>query len=57
MAPAKLVAHLIGGVTVGELPGEFGELAERAYGGNEFVIPALPNQLFTVTAPVGYMAV
>jgi len=44
---SALVAHLIGGVTVAELPDDFRKLAERAYAGTEFVIPPLPNQLFT----------
>ena len=47
MEPARLVAHLIGGITVSELPEDFRKLAEKAYAGTEFVIPALPNQLFT----------
>ncbi len=47
MSPQTLVAHLIGGVTVSELPGELGKIAEKAYAGTEFVLPALPNQLFT----------
>ena len=47
MDPAKLVAHLIGGVTVDELPGELRTFAKKAWGGNEFVLPPLPNQLFT----------
>ena len=47
MAPEKLVAHIIGGVTVSELPEDFRKLASRAYAGTEFVLPALPNQLFT----------
>ena len=47
MEPAKLVAHLIGGVTIAELPTDFRNLAEKAYGGTEFVIAPLPNQLFT----------
>jgi len=47
MDPQTLVAHLIGGVTVAELPADFRKIAEKAYGGTEFVIPALPNQLFT----------
>lgn len=42
-----LVAHLIGGVTIAELPGELGDFARKAWGGGEFVIPPLPNQLFT----------
>ena len=47
MEPVKLVAHLIGGVTVAELPEEFRKFAEKAYAGTEFVLPPLPNQLFT----------
>ncbi len=47
LEPAKLVAHLIGGVTIAELPGELGNFARKAWGGGEFVIPPLPNQLFT----------
>ena len=47
MESVKLVSHLIGGVTVGELPKDFRKLAEKVYGVTEFVIPPLPNQLFT----------
>ena len=47
MASETLVAHLIGGVTVSELPEDFRRLAEKAYAGTDFVIPPLPNQLFT----------
>jgi len=47
MDSTKLVAHLIGGVTVAELPEDFRKLAEKAYAGTEFVLPPLPNQLFT----------
>jgi len=47
MDSATLVAHLIGGVTVDELPGELGIFAKKAWGGTEFVLPPLPNQLFT----------
>ncbi len=42
-----LVRHLIGGLTVGEMPKEFGISASKAWGENEFAIPPLPNQLFT----------
>ncbi len=42
-----LVHHLIGGVTVGELPSDFRSWATKAYGDHEFVLPPLPNQLFT----------
>jgi arginine deiminase len=47
MDSTRLVAHLIGGVTVAELPGDFRQLAEKAYAGEDFVLPPLPNQLFT----------
>lgn len=47
LEPAKLVAHLIGGVTIAELPGELGAFAQKAWGGDEFVVAPLPNQLFT----------
>lgn len=47
MEPAKLVAHLIGGVTVAELPKDLKVVAEKAYAATDFVIPPLPNQLFT----------
>ncbi len=42
-----LVRHLIGGLTVGELPSEFGDAAAKAWGAAQFAIPPLPNQLFT----------
>lgn len=47
MEPAKLVSHLIGGVTIAELPGELGAFARKAWAGGEFVVAPLPNQLFT----------
>jgi arginine deiminase len=47
MDSTTLVAHLIGGVTVAELPEDFRKLAEKAYAGTEFVLSPLPNQLFT----------
>ncbi len=43
----KLVSHLIGGVTVEELPVEFREWAVQAYSSTDFVLPPLPNQMFT----------
>ena len=43
----KLVSHLIGGVTVAELPEDLRKLGEKVYAGTEFVLPPLPNQLFT----------
>jgi arginine deiminase len=47
MDSATLTAYLIGGVTVMELPADFRKLAEKAYAGTDFVLPPLPNQLFT----------
>lgn len=47
LEPAMLVRHLIGGVTVGELPAGFRSWATKAYGDHQFVLPPLPNQLFT----------
>ena len=47
MDSQKLVSHLIGGVTVAELPEDFRKLVEKVYAGTEFVLPPLPNQLFT----------
>jgi arginine deiminase len=47
MDSKTLVSHLIGGVTVSELPDDFRKQAEKAYAGTEFVLPPLPNQLFT----------
>jgi arginine deiminase len=47
MDAQTLVQHLIGGLTVGELPGELGTAATKAWGSHEFVVAPLPNQLFT----------
>jgi arginine deiminase len=47
MEPEMLVSHLIGGVTVDELPTDFRALAEKAWAATHFVMPPLPNQLFT----------
>jgi len=47
MDPVKLVAHLIGGVAVAELPDDLRKHVEKAYAATEFVLPPLPNQLFT----------
>ncbi len=47
MKPATLAAHLIGGVTMSELPSELQMIAAKAYAGTEFMLPPLPNQLFT----------
>ena len=47
MDSSRLVAHLIGGMTVHELPEDFRRIAEKAYPSTDFVLPPLPNQLFT----------
>jgi arginine deiminase len=47
MDSSRLVAHLIGGLTVHELPEDFRTTAEKAYPSTDFVLPPLPNQLFT----------
>ena len=47
MDSSQLVSHLIGGVTVDELPGEFRDWALQAYSSTDFVLAPLPNQLFT----------
>jgi arginine deiminase len=43
----QLVGILIGGLTVAELPGDFAAQAKRIMAGTDFVLPPLPNQLFT----------
>ncbi len=47
MDSVELATHLIGGLTMGELPPDLCTPCQKAYGGNEFVLPPLPNQLFT----------
>jgi arginine deiminase len=47
MDPVKLVAHLIGGVTVAELPDDLRDFVSKAYAATEFALAPLPNQLFT----------
>lgn len=47
MEASKLAAHLIGGVTVNELPPDLRNFAMKAYAGTEFVLTPLPNQMFT----------
>ena len=47
MESVKLVSHLIGGVTVAELPQEIKSLASKVMAGVDFIINPLPNQLFT----------
>ena len=47
MSSTELVTHLIGGLTMAELPKDICPISQEAYGANEFVLPPLPNQLFT----------
>ena len=47
MDSEKLVSHLIGGLTVSELPKDLKAGASKAYEATEFALPPLPNQLFT----------
>jgi arginine deiminase len=47
MKSTEVVASLIGGVTVDDLPADFREVARKAWAGTEFVLAPLPNQLFT----------
>jgi arginine deiminase len=46
--PSTVATHLIGGITVDELPAATGQgLVARVVGGSGFVLPPLPNHLFT----------
>ncbi len=47
MSAEELVTHLIGGLTMSELPDDICPRSQEAYGANEFVLPPLPNHLFT----------
>ena len=47
MAPEDLATALTGGVTVAELPKEISTVVGRAMRPTDFVLPPLPNQLFT----------
>ena len=47
MPADELATHLTGGVMVQELPGDSVEAIGRALRGTDFVLPPLPNQLFT----------
>ncbi len=47
LEPATLVQYLIGGITVDELPAELRNPPRRAWESSDFVLPPLPNQLFT----------
>jgi arginine deiminase len=43
----RLAAHLIGGITISDLPDGIGKaMMEEAFGGAEFVLPPIPNTLF-----------
>ena len=47
MPAEDLATHLTGGITVQELPGEFRSAIGQALRQTDFVLPPLPNQLFT----------
>jgi arginine deiminase len=47
MPSDELATHLTGGVTVQELPSEISAVIGRALRPTDFVLPPLPNQLFT----------
>ena len=47
MPADEIATHLTGGVMVQELPGDIVEAIGRALRGTDFVLPPLPNQLFT----------
>ncbi|GJM41888.1 MAG: arginine deiminase [Ardenticatenaceae bacterium] len=47
MESVTLATHLIGGLIMSELPTDLWSIAPKAYGTSEFVLPPLPNQLFT----------
>jgi arginine deiminase len=47
MPSDELATRLTGGVTAAELPGEMGSLVQRAMRPGDFVLPPLPNHLFT----------
>jgi len=42
-----LTTHLIGGLTIGELPGELTTQVRKIMAATDFILPPLPNQLFT----------
>ena len=47
MSAEELATHLTGGVTVSELPADMVKTIGQAMRGTDFVLPPLPNQLFT----------
>ena len=43
----RLASHLIGGITISDLPDGIGKaMMEEAFGGVEFILPPIPNTLF-----------
>ncbi|GIK54448.1 MAG: hypothetical protein BroJett015_01110 [Chloroflexota bacterium] len=56
LEPAKLVAHLIGGVTIAELPGELGAFAQKAWSGANSWSPRCPTSCSPATALAEYTA-
>lgn len=47
MEPARLALHVIGGITISDLPdGLAKEMMAEAFGGAEFILPPIPNTLF-----------
>ncbi|MFD6298259.1 arginine deiminase [Streptomyces sp. NPDC060235] len=51
LAPARLAEYLIGGLAIADLPEQFRpasiELARESTGGREYLMPPLPNTLYT----------
>lgn len=47
MDSITLSTHLIGGLMLSELPPDLCPASQAAYGENEFILPPLPNQMFT----------
>jgi len=47
LSPAELVGHLIGGLTVAEVPGAGEGFVGGVLGPNAFLLPPLPNTVFT----------
>lgn len=47
LPPARLAEHLIGGLLRGEVPFEIEGLAAHCLAAGEFILPPLPNTLFT----------
>jgi arginine deiminase len=51
LSPSELAVHLIGGLATGDLPDDFRSpyvaLARESLGGREYLLPPLPNTLYT----------